>query len=81
MLYQYHCACCEKVVESGDRSCSSCGSQNIRTPYGFWLFSIFACLMVAIILKASHVYIQDKQEVPKQQNILDTISQSISTNK
>ncbi len=33
MLYQYHCACCDKVVASTDKSCPYCGSHHIRSPY------------------------------------------------
>ncbi|NHC03218.1 hypothetical protein G9F31_05465 [Acinetobacter sp. 187] len=74
MLYhQYHCACCEKAVSSSEKSCSNCGSQNIRTPYGFWLFCIFACLIVAIAFKVGHVYLQAEQEVPAQQGFLDAL--------
>ena len=42
MLYQYHCACCDKVVASTDKSCPYCGSHHIRSPYGLWMF----CVMI-----------------------------------
>ena len=73
MLYQYHCACCEKAVSSNVKTCTSCGSQNIRTPFGFWLLCIFACLIVAIAFKVGHVYLQAEHEVPSQQGFLDAL--------
>lgn len=80
MLYQYHCACCDKVVASTDKVCSECGSQNIRTPYGFWIFCIIACLAAAIVFKVAHLYLQDKQNVPVKQSFLDTLHQSDKAN-
>ncbi len=76
MLYQYHCGCCDKVVASNQKACHECGSQNIRTPYGFWLFCIFACLIAAITFKLVHVYLKDHQSVPVQQSFLDSLNQS-----
>ncbi len=76
MLYQYHCACCEKVVSTGQKTCSSCGSQNIKTPYGFWMFCIFTCLAAAIVFKVVHVYLADHQSVPVQQSFLDALHQT-----
>ena len=38
MYYQYHCACCDKVVEAGQKECHACGSHNIRSPYGFGFY-------------------------------------------
>ncbi len=52
MLYhQYRCACCNRVVESSEKECGTCGSHNIRSPYGFWLFCILACLAAAVVFK------------------------------
>lgn len=79
MLYQYHCACCNKVVASTDRVCPECGSQNIRSPYGFWVFCIIACLAAAVVFKIVHLYLQDHQSVPTQQTLLDTLNQSEKT--
>lgn len=76
MLYQYHCACCEKTVASHAKSCSSCGSHNIRTPFGFWILCIFACLIVAIAFKLGHVLLQDDQGLPKQASFLDVLHQT-----
>lgn len=76
MLYQYHCGCCEKVVSTGQKSCSSCGSHNIRTPYGFWMFCIFSCLVAAIVFKVVHVYLADNQTLPVQQSFLDALHQT-----
>lgn len=73
MHYQYHCGCCNKVVSSHDKECHHCGSHNIKTPYGLWLFCIFACLTAAIIFKVAHLYLQDHQNVPVQQGILSTL--------
>ena len=76
MQYQYHCACCEKVVPSTEKVCHHCGSQNIKTPYGFWLFCITACLFAAVIFKVSHVYLKDHQSVPVQAGFLSTLEQT-----
>ncbi len=62
MLSQYHCACCEKVVASTDKECPYCGSQHIRSPYGLWMFCIAACLVVVVIAKVVHVYVQQNHE-------------------
>nr|EKW7790676.1 hypothetical protein [Acinetobacter baumannii] len=51
MLYQYHCACCDKVVASTDKSCPYCGSHHIRSPYGLWMFCVMACLAVVVVFK------------------------------
>ena len=75
MQYQYHCACCNKAVASTDKECNSCGSHNIRSPYGFWIFCNMACLAVAVTFKFVHVYLQDHQETPKQQSIFDVLQQ------
>ena len=64
MLYQYHCACCETVVASTDKDCPNCGSHNIRSPFGFWIFCIVACLAEAIIVKSVQVYLTDRNSEP-----------------
>ena len=56
MLYQYHCACCDKVVASTDKECPYCGSQHIRSPYGLWMFCVAACFVVVLVIKMVHVY-------------------------
>ena len=76
MQYQYHCACCEKVVDSTEKSCSSCGSHHIRSPFGFWVLCLVACLVTAIVFKVVHVYLQDHQEMPVQQSLLDVLNQN-----
>ena len=58
MLYQYHCACCDKVVASTERVCPYCGSQHIRSPYGLWMFCVAACLVVVVFVKVVHTYHQ-----------------------
>jgi hypothetical protein len=60
-------------VESSEKECGTCGSHNIRSPYGFWLFCILACLAAAVVFKVVHVYLQDHQEVPVQQSVLEVI--------
>lgn len=62
MLSQYHCACCDKIVASTDKECPYCGSQHIRSPYGLWMFCIAACLVVVVIAKVVHVYVQQNHE-------------------
>jgi primosomal protein N' len=74
--YQYHCACCEKVVESTEKSCPDCGSHHIRSPFGFWVLCLAACLVAAIVFKVVHVYVQSQQEVPVQQHsLLDVLKE------
>ncbi len=75
MLYQYHCACCNRVVESTDKECIDCGSHNIRSPYGFWIFCILTCLAAVIVFKVVHVYLQDHQETPVQTSLLTVLQQ------
>ena len=76
MLYQYHCACCDQVVESTHhKECTNCGSHNIKSPYGFWIFCVLTCLAAVIIFKIVHVYLQDHQETPVQISLLDVLQQ------
>lgn len=81
MHYQYHCACCNKVVASTDKECTNCGSHNIRSPYGFWILCIMACLAVAIMFKVVHVYLQDHQEIPIKQSLFDVLQQDNKPSK
>jgi hypothetical protein len=75
MLYQYHCACCNRVVESTEKECIDCGSHNIRSPYGFWIFCILTCLAAVIVFKVVHVYLKDHQETPVQTSLLTVLQQ------
>ena len=75
MLYQYHCACCNRVVESTDKECIDCGSHNIRSAYGFWIFCILTCLAAVIVFKVVHVYLKDHQETPVQTSLLTVLQQ------
>ncbi|MCO8046416.1 hypothetical protein NI467_13945 [Acinetobacter bohemicus] len=75
MQYQYHCACCEKVVDSTEKSCPHCGSHHIRSPFGFWIFCLVACLVTTLVFKAVHVYIQSQQEKPAHLSILDVLQE------
>lgn len=80
MLYhQYHCACCEKVLTAEDKECPECGSHNIRSPYGFWIFCVAACLAVAVVFQVVQVYFQDHQDTPTQQTLLQVLNQDRST--
>lgn len=79
MLYhQYHCSCCNQVVASTEKECPNCGSHNIRSPYGFWMFCILSCLAFAVIFKIVHVYLQDHQETPTQPTLLEVLKQESS---
>ncbi|ANF82016.1 hypothetical protein A3K93_07265 [Acinetobacter sp. NCu2D-2] len=74
MHYQYHCACCNKVVSSMDKECTNCGSHNIRSPYGFWIFCIIACLIAVVAIKGIQAYVQShNNEVPEQHTLLDVL--------
>ena len=75
MLYQYRCACCNRVVESTDKECIDCGSHNIRSPYGFWIFCILTCLAAVIVFKVVYVYLKDHQETPVQTSLLTVLQQ------
>ena len=76
MLSQYHCACCNKAVNSTDKVCPKCGSHHIKSPYSLWLFGVFACLIAAITFKVSHVYFAEpKEESPNQVTLLDVLNQ------
>lgn len=72
---QYHCACCEKVVESTEKECRDCGSHSIRSPYGLWIFCLVGCFVAALIVKGVHVYLQDHQEVPTHQSLFHVFEQ------
>jgi len=79
MLYQYHCACCDKVVASTDKECPYCGSHHIRSPYGLWMFCFAACLAVVVIVKIAHLYSQHQDEQPVQTNsIFEVLKQNNS---
>ncbi|WP_410110850.1 hypothetical protein [Acinetobacter indicus] len=78
MYHQYHCSCCNQVVTSTEKECPNCGSHNIRSPYGFWMFCILSCLAFAVILKVVHVYLQDHQETPTQPTLLEVLKQESS---
>ena len=67
MLYQYHCACCDKVVASTDKECPYCGSQHIRSPFGLWMFCVAACFVVVVVIKFVHLYSQHYEEEPPAQ--------------
>ncbi|WP_445115543.1 hypothetical protein [Acinetobacter sp. WZC-1] len=76
MMYQYHCACCNKVLSSKDKECSHCGSHHIRSPFNAWVFCVMACLAVVVTIKLVHVFVQDQQsEVLEQQTLLDVLKQ------
>lgn len=75
MLYQYNCACCNKVVASTDKECPYCGSQHIRSPYGWWIFCIVGCFAVVMIFKSVQFYIQTHEtDTPEQKSILDVLN-------
>ena len=76
MHYQYHCACCNKVLASSDKECSERGLHNIRSPYGFWIFCILSCLAVTILFKSVQVYLQQHDtEATTQLNIFEVLKQ------
>lgn len=73
MHYQYHCACCNKIVASTEKECSDCGSHNIRSPYGFWVFCILSCLIAAVLVKSIHVYMSSAHEMPASTSLLQLL--------
>ena len=79
MLYKYHCACCNKVVSSSEKECPECGSHNIRSPFGFWVFCIAACLAVIMTITVFQLYLKDHQDVPVQSTLLEVLKQDRTT--
>ena len=71
---QYHCGCCNQVVDSAEHDCPNCGSHNIRSPYGFWIFCVVTCLVVAVVFKLTQVYFQAPHELPKTYNLVQVMS-------
>ena len=68
MLYQYHCACCDKIVASTEKVCPYCGSQHIKSPYGLWGLCIVACLVIVVFVKLTHVHNQYQQNTKSLNN-------------
>ncbi|OTG66396.1 hypothetical protein [Acinetobacter silvestris] len=77
MLYQYHCACCNKIVSAAEKECDRCGSHHIRSPYGHWIFGLLACLVVVVVFKAAHIYLNQEHvdTIPNQPTLLDVLNQ------
>ena len=71
----YKCACCNHMLSAQDQVCSQCGSQHIKSPYGFWALCVISCLMAVIIFKVVHLYLQDQGETPRQISILKVLQQ------
>lgn len=71
---RYHCGCCNEVVSSTEKDCSSCGSHNIKSPYGFWIFCSLTCLALVVTLKMTQLYFADHKEVPITQSVVQVIS-------
>lgn len=42
----------------------------------FGCFAFLACLAAVIVFKVVHVYLQDHQEMPVQQSLLDVLNQN-----
>lgn len=80
MLYhQYRCACCNRILAATDKECPECGSHTIRSPYGFWIFCMAACLAVAVVFQVVRVYFQGHQDTPPtQKTILQILNQERS---
>lgn len=73
-MYTYKCACCNVALTQYDKECHNCGSHHISSPISSWIFCILACLAVVVTIKLVHVYIQNHQEVPVQQSLLDVLN-------
>jgi len=68
LSFQYHCACCDRVLTVEDKECPECGSHMIRSPYRAWMLCIMACLVVVVVFKVAQLYIQNQQaDTPVQQ--------------
>lgn len=72
MLYQYHCACCNHTLASSDKECPQCGSHHIRSPYGFWMFCLAACLAVAGVFHVSNID-HSQPETPKPPSLINAL--------
>jgi uncharacterized membrane protein len=80
LRYQYHCACCNKVVSSNQKACDDCGSHNIRSPFGFWILCILSCLIAAILVKSIHLYMTSPQEVPNHHALFSVLHPQSNNN-
>ncbi|GAB3043089.1 hypothetical protein GCM10027155_04740 [Acinetobacter apis] len=81
MGYQYKCACCNQSVEAAAKTCPSCGSHAIQSPFGFWHFCILTCLGVSFAVALSDIYFKEQDDrsmgIPKvSSNILGPIQHS-----
>lgn len=75
LCYQYHCACCDQIVASDIQTCPNCGSHQIKSPFGFWIWCILTCLALAIGLRLVHIYLhQDYKIMPEQKSLLDVLT-------
>ncbi|WP_171407284.1 hypothetical protein [Acinetobacter sp. B51(2017)] len=75
LRYQYHCACCDHTVNADAHTCPNCGSHQIKSPFGFWIFCILTCLALVIALKLVHAYLQhDQPIVPEQQSLFEVLT-------
>lgn len=71
---QYRCGCCNQAVTASEKECQNCGSHNIRSPYGFWIFCSITCLVLVVILKMTQLYFTDHREIPITHSIVQIIS-------
>ena len=75
LRYQYHCACCNQTVAAAIHTCPNCGSHQIKSPFGFWIFCIITCLALAIALKLVHVYLQQEHQVlPQHKSLFEVLT-------
>jgi hypothetical protein len=75
LRYQYHCACCNRTVDADAHTCPECGSHQIKSPFGFWVFCILTCLALMIALKLVHVYLQQEhQGLPQHKSLFEVLT-------
>lgn len=72
---QYTCACCNQIWQTNHLACSHCGSQQVKSPYSFWVFCLLSCLSVIMVIKGVHLYTEDHRQVPQQISILKILEQ------
>lgn len=69
---QSRCACCNQAVEADTHTCPECGSHQIKSPFGFWVFCIVTCFALVIALQLTHSYLKHEQQVlPEQQRLFE----------
>ncbi len=79
--YQYRCACCNQIVEADTHTCPECGSHQIKSPFGFWIFCIVTCFALVIALQVIHRLLAHEQQAPPEEQRLFEVQPLQNNNK